>query len=152
MYTCMYNHIQCMYMVQYCNTQSYMYMYMYLFQELNSKAEGKFNRLKAQAKTKITTLNRELERLREEHGAPPLDISVQVCISIALLISYTRCILCLCIYRVSFRGPLATVPHPPKRIVVNIINKHMSRYYYINEFAPPLFLTLMFCPLDEMSK
>ena len=102
-------------------------MYMYLFQELNSKAEGKFNRLKAQAKTKITTLNRELERLREEHGAPPLDISAQVCISIALLISYTRCI--LCIYRVSFRGPLATVPHPPKTIVVNIINIYISRYY-----------------------
>ena len=57
-------------------------IYMCLLQELNSKAEGKFNRLKAQAKTKITTLNRELERLREEHGAPPLDISAQVCISI----------------------------------------------------------------------
>ena len=49
-----------------------------MFQELNSKAEGKFNRLKAQAKTKITTLNKELEKLREEHGAPPLDISAQV--------------------------------------------------------------------------
>ena len=70
---------------------------MCLLQELNSKAEGKFNSLKAQAKTKITTLNRELERLREEHGAPPLDISAQVCISIALLIRYTRCM--LCIYR-----------------------------------------------------
>ena len=85
-------------------------IYMCLFQELNTKAEGKFNRLKAQAKTKITTLNRELERLREEHGAPPLDISAQVCISIALLIRYTRCM--ICIYRVSFRDPLATAPPP----------------------------------------
>ena len=49
-----------------------------IFQELNSKAEGKFNRLKTQAKTKIAALNKELEKLREEHGAPPLNISAQV--------------------------------------------------------------------------
>ena len=37
-------------------------------QELNSKAESKFNKLKAQAKTKIANLNRELEKLRAEKG------------------------------------------------------------------------------------
>lgn len=47
-------------------------------QELNSKAESKFNRLKAQAKAKITTLNKELEKLRREHGVPALDSSAQV--------------------------------------------------------------------------
>ena len=51
----------------------------WLVQELNSRAEGKFNRLKTQAKTKIAALNKELERLREEHGAAPqLNISAQV--------------------------------------------------------------------------
>ena len=51
---------------------------MYLSQELNSKAEGKFNRLKAQAKTKIAALNKELERLREGQGEPQLNLSAQV--------------------------------------------------------------------------
>ena len=37
-------------------------------QELNSKAESKFNKLKAQAKTKIANLNRELEKLKAEKG------------------------------------------------------------------------------------
>ena len=35
-------------------------------QELNNKAESKFNKLKAQAKTKIANLNRELEKLKTE--------------------------------------------------------------------------------------
>lgn len=53
-----------------------------LFQELHSKAEGKFNRLKTQAKNKIATLSKELEKLREEQGASPLNISAQVsCVS-----------------------------------------------------------------------
>ena len=47
-------------------------------QELNSKAEGKFNRLKTQAKTKISALNKELEGLRVEGGAPQLNLSAQV--------------------------------------------------------------------------
>ena len=37
-------------------------------QELNAKAESKFNRLKTQAKNKIAGLNREVERLKEEKG------------------------------------------------------------------------------------
>ena len=37
-------------------------------QELNSKAESKFNKLKAQAKTKIANLNKELEKLKAEKG------------------------------------------------------------------------------------
>lgn len=41
----------------------------YMLQELNSKAENKFNKLKAQAKTKISNLNKELEKLRAEKGA-----------------------------------------------------------------------------------
>ena len=40
-------------------------------QDLYSKAEGKFNRLKTQAKTKIRDLTSQLERLREEQGASP---------------------------------------------------------------------------------
>ena len=51
-------------------------------QELNGRAEGKFNRLKAQAKTKIATLSKELEKLRQEHGVPQLDLSAQVSIII----------------------------------------------------------------------
>ena len=40
-----------------------------VLQELNNKAESKFNKLKAQAKTKIANLNRELEKMRAEKGA-----------------------------------------------------------------------------------
>ena len=47
-------------------------------QELNAKAENKFNRLKAQAKTKIANLNREVERLRTEKGDTTFNLSAQV--------------------------------------------------------------------------
>ena len=61
-----------------CCFSCYIHVHKDSFQELNSKAEGKFNRLKSQAKTKIAALNKELEKLREEHGASPLDSSAQV--------------------------------------------------------------------------
>ena len=48
-------------------------------QELNSKAETKFNKLKAQAKSKIAALNKELERVKGEKGEQPsLNVSAQV--------------------------------------------------------------------------
>ena len=47
-------------------------------QELNAKAENKFNRLKAQAKTKIANLNREVEKLRTEKGDTTFNLSAQV--------------------------------------------------------------------------
>ena len=47
-----------------------------LLQELNSKAESKFNKLKAQAKTKIANLNRELEKLRAEKGGGDTSFNV----------------------------------------------------------------------------
>ena len=72
-------------------------------QELNSKAESKFNRLKAQAKAKITTLNKELEKLRREHGVPALDSSAQVmvihvhtCIHNYTTLNFYGCTLYMC--------------------------------------------------------
>ena len=64
-------------------------------QELNGRAEGKFNRLKAQAKTKIATLSKELEKLRQEHGVPQLDLSAQVSILIYIYV-YTCTCTCTC--------------------------------------------------------
>ena len=49
-----------------------------ILQELNSKAESKFNKLKAQAKTKIANLNRELEKLRAEKGGGGGEVSFNV--------------------------------------------------------------------------
>ena len=58
------------YMPTYTHTQT---------QELNSKAETKFNKLKAQAKSKIAALNKELERVKGEKGEQPsLNVSAQV--------------------------------------------------------------------------
>lgn len=67
-----------------------------LSQELNSKAEGKFNRLKAQAKTKIAALNKELERLREGQGEPQLNLSAQV--SRLLLFLSRGTMACVCVH------------------------------------------------------
>jgi DNA repair exonuclease SbcCD ATPase subunit len=54
--------------------------------DLYSKAEGKFNRLKTQAKTKIRDLTSQLERLREEQGASPqLNLSATQVLDSSLL-------------------------------------------------------------------
>ena len=43
-------------------------MYIVHVQELNSKAENKFNKLKSQAKNKIASLTKEVESLRVTRG------------------------------------------------------------------------------------
>ncbi|CAI8009757.1 hypothetical protein GBAR_LOCUS6522 [Geodia barretti] len=54
--------------------------------ELNGRAEGKFSRLKTQAKTKIRELTAQLERMREEQGASPqLNLSATQVLDSSLL-------------------------------------------------------------------
>ena len=57
---------------------TFKFHFVIIFQELNSKAETKFNKLKAQAKTKIANLNKELASLRAEHGETPGNVSAMV--------------------------------------------------------------------------
>ena len=71
------------YMYNYCHTD-------FLVQELNSKAESKFNKLKAQAKTKIANLNRELEKLRTEKGVDTSFNVSAIVSSVSTCMLYTR--------------------------------------------------------------
>ena len=78
-------------------------MCVYTSQELNGRAEGKFSRLKTQAKTKIRELTAQLERLREEQGASPqLNLSATqvessfVSSPSSLCVNDLPCLLCMC--------------------------------------------------------
>ena len=96
-----------------------------VLQELNNKAESKFNKLKAQAKTKIANLNRELEKLKTEKGGGGGDTSFNVS---TLVRKNTSSVLCCLLYNCIFtvyitRGSfrtfflggrgLAPLPPPP---------------------------------------
>ena len=108
-------------------------------QELNSKAEGKFNRLKTQAKVKIASLSKELERLRGDQGAPQLDLSAQVSLPymyVVLVIQNTTIITRLVLRRENCRDGvtcdslLCLIPTVP--LDHESISMHACVYMYVN--------------------
>ena len=57
----------------------YLSMYLSIPQELNSKAESKFNKLKLQAKSKISSLTEELEKLKGDQSSGNISQEVWLC-------------------------------------------------------------------------